>query len=580
MAKKKKHNRNDPKINKWGFTHSGENDTVIGGGLNFPTGTGVNAIGVIPKNYDRVFKGVGSLGVNQRMGNVNLGAKVDTPFLYDYESGVRLPNTYNPSLTGEWKNTLGDFDLKAKIESPLTNQNRQEGVSNLERLRGEFNVRYNIPASKKKSLGKKLESGGTLAPNIPTWDYPSNGTKIYRDTTETPPLSNGGMDNYPHGGKVHDTKPGIRTNADIEALANQGVVGDIPMYADEQGNARVAPRGGVYSAGRKKGQTREGVYNQPIDYEQLYWDKEEGVKNQFLAPADASAKVPNWVPKGGLSREQSQGMSNLISGYKNDQGIRDAIDRKNFSSNGELTREQAYKLLKKDPSLYKSANDKMIAGYDKVTQSEDRGWKNRLAHNIIDKPLNTGVALVDDLYSGVVQPVLNSARSIYNDPGQLGYIPDAFKAAGQTWMPETFGKTNASNDPEYWANAQKGYSAAENLINVAPIGAGLGAAKRIASPLAKSYSKSILGKSIKDAWNAPMGGIPHLSANNVTGAYFASKTPGHIKNLYDDPSLKNAAVLGLDVLGASNVIGAGLKGGKEMVARNVRKDQGKNYRSI
>ena len=396
-----------------------------------------------------------------------------------------------------------------------------------------------------------------------------------------PPLfGQGGMAKYPHGGE--HGRPGIRTNADIEALANQGVVGDIPMYADEQGNARVAPRGGVYSAGRKKGQLRKGVYNQPVDYEQLYWDKEEGVKNQFLAPADASAKVPNWVPKGGLSREQSQGMSNLISGYKNDQGIRDAIDRKNFSSNGELTREQAYKLLKKDPSLYKSANDKMIAGYDKVTQSEDRGWKNRLAHNIIDKPLNTGVALVDDLYSGVVQPVLNSARSIYNDPGQLGYIPDAFKAAGQTFMPETFGET--SYDPEYWANAQKGVIAAENLTNTLPIGYGVGkAASRLYKPIMKSsrgfqrVANPVINRTTRNSpkINTRLKNIAEKTTFDNLAVGKASVMVPYFGNEYrKNPTWQNAAAVGIGSTGFIPVIKPALNYSKGLINKFSKHQQG------
>lgn len=102
------------------------------------------------------------------------------------------------------------------------------------------------------------------------------------------------VEEYPDGGEHGG---GIYSNADVNKLGSKGVVGDVPMYVDEDGNARVSPRGGVYSGGKKKGQLREGVYNQPIDYRKVAEDIDDNVKGQFFAPVDASKSKPKWVKK-------------------------------------------------------------------------------------------------------------------------------------------------------------------------------------------------------------------------------------------------------------------------------------------
>lgn len=146
-------------INKWGFLNSGkeQNEIVFGAGLNFPSGTGINAIGVVPKNYDPVFKGVGSFGVNQRIGNFNIGSKADIPILNNNER-----NRVLPSLSAEWKKSLSDFDFTAKIESPLSkNTFLNKGFDT------SASVIYNIPPNKKKSKGKMLANGGYVVEELP-----------------------------------------------------------------------------------------------------------------------------------------------------------------------------------------------------------------------------------------------------------------------------------------------------------------------------------------------------------------------------------------------------------------------------
>ena len=156
-------------INKWGFLNSGkeQREYVVGSGLNFPTGTGINAIGVIPKNSNPIFKGVGSFGVTQKLGNdFNIGTKVDIPFLNDNKR-----NKAFPSLRAEWKKNLGDFNLKANLDFPLKDPS-YKGV------KGEGSIIYNIPANKKKKTPILFADGG-----IPKAQA-GEETKTYKDVNK------------------------------------------------------------------------------------------------------------------------------------------------------------------------------------------------------------------------------------------------------------------------------------------------------------------------------------------------------------------------------------------------------------
>ena len=316
----------------------------------------------------------------------------------------------------------------------------------------------------------------------------------------------GGIFQYNEGGAVHNKSPHPHkknsvnhVSFDREAierkLDNNIAKGTIPMYVDQQGESRVHPRQGVYTQGRKKGSDLSGVYKQPVDYTQIWEDQEDGVKDLFLPPVTVNASAKKWIPKGGLSRTESAGITELINGYQNDEGIHDAIDEKKFSSNGELTREQAYKLIKKDPSLYKKAINKQRSGTPQVKGiTKEQSEKNR------PTGINTSIYMLDDAYNGIIDPMVQAGKSLFTDPGQLGYIPDAMKAYGQTWMPETFGEPNYV-DPEYWANAQKGMVAAENVLTVLPadIGKSLLLKKVIKTGLTKPLARSLLKAEAKVA---------------------------------------------------------------------------------
>jgi hypothetical protein len=121
-----------PRPHPWGFIQA-QNDIVGGVGINFPRGLGLNATGVLPINPNPVFKGAGSLGLNQQFGDLNLGAKIGTPVLRDYNTR-KLKLDPEISLSGRYtipytdKKKLSGSILKegGYIEAELTDEEIEE----------------------------------------------------------------------------------------------------------------------------------------------------------------------------------------------------------------------------------------------------------------------------------------------------------------------------------------------------------------------------------------------------------------------------------------------------------------------
>ena len=101
----------------WAFLASqqAKGNIVGGAGINFPRGLAFNATGVLPVTPDPVFKGVGSLGLNQQFGNLNLGAKIKSPILRDYDTRKLK---FNPEVSLSGRYTIPYTDKK-KLSGPL-----------------------------------------------------------------------------------------------------------------------------------------------------------------------------------------------------------------------------------------------------------------------------------------------------------------------------------------------------------------------------------------------------------------------------------------------------------------------------
>jgi hypothetical protein len=225
------------KIGKRGFLYT-NNDIISGGGtLNFPTGTRINASAVVPKGFNPTFKGSGSFGINQQLGNFNIGNRLDVPVRNDGETGERLPYTLKNTLSAEWKKSLGDFDFTAKIEAPLSKNtflNRGFNTS--------ASAIYNIPPNKKKSKGKMLANGGALNKFLTKAQY---GQSTYDPILDNPAYAPAVSDNtqpynyYPpkNGGDLTDES--INIFQQKAAIANELIkTGEVFIPANEKGTIK------------------------------------------------------------------------------------------------------------------------------------------------------------------------------------------------------------------------------------------------------------------------------------------------------------------------------------------------------
>ena len=214
------------KIGKRGFLYT-NNDIISGGGtLNFPTGTRINASAVVPKGFNPTFKGSGSFGINQQLGNFNIGNRLDVPVRNDGETGERLPYTLKNTLSAEWKKALGNFNLKAGIVAPLIKNSAGSLELNPE---VKTSVVYNIPPNKDKFKGKKLLGDGGALDRFIT--KAQGGTSVGNEFPEYPLISgtnpNSGVDKrFIEKFKTRVIEPGVGQTRHIQYTgpSNEGKV--------------------------------------------------------------------------------------------------------------------------------------------------------------------------------------------------------------------------------------------------------------------------------------------------------------------------------------------------------------------
>ena len=129
-----------PKFSKYGFLKKQKDENQLLGvaGFGFPRkGINLDFVGIKPLDNNPYFKGVLGGGVSKQIGDLNIGASVDT------------------AITG-YPDRSGNF-IKDKTK-----------------LNPKLKLKYNF------------KNGGAMAPIIPTWDYPSEKTFV-KDTTDAPP---------------------------------------------------------------------------------------------------------------------------------------------------------------------------------------------------------------------------------------------------------------------------------------------------------------------------------------------------------------------------------------------------------
>jgi len=157
-----------PKFSKYGFLEKQKDENQLLGvaGFGFPRkGINLDFVGIKPLDSNPYFKGVVGGGVSKQIGDLNIGASVDT------------------AITG-YPDRSGNF-IKDKTK-----------------LNPKLKLKYNF------------KNGGSMAPIIPTY-YKSKGTPIYRDTTALP---------FKEGGFVNSLKKQIKNS---RKFVNGGETEDI-----------------------------------------------------------------------------------------------------------------------------------------------------------------------------------------------------------------------------------------------------------------------------------------------------------------------------------------------------------------
>lgn len=266
--------------------------------------------------------------------------------------------------------------------------------------------------------------------------------------------------------------PNVRALVDPEFQAeaiNTGATGYIPIqFTDGQAEIVGDRRGGKKVS--DPNQMRAGIEAFPINYEEE-WAKAPGTFNQYMEPVTTSSKADDftkqilWQIPEDQRRDVVMKLHDLEEAYKSDQGVKEAIDRGNFSKDGKFDRSAAYSLLERNPELAQNALSKF-----RGQQAEKFGTMKEAtgegAEQWLYDPNATGIAAIDDMALPMVQAVGRSITDLYNDPGAVANIPEAYKAYAQYWAPEQFGERAI----DYTADqeALQGTKAAGDLLNVLP----------------------------------------------------------------------------------------------------------------
>jgi hypothetical protein len=307
--------------------------------------------------------------------------------------------------------------------------------------------------------------------------------------------------------------PNVRALVDPEfqgEMINTGATGYVPIQFTDGKTQIVGDRRG----GKKvsdPSQMRAGIEAFPINYQEE-WAKAPGTYNQYMQPVEVASKADDFTKQilWKIPEEQRRDVINQLNDleqvYKSDKGVREAIDKAKFSKDGKFDRSAAYSLLERNPELAQNAIAKLrgqdaqkFGSMQEATGDNAEGW--------LYKPNLTGIAAIDDIALPIVQAVGRSVTDLYNDPGAVANVPEAYKAYGQYWAPEQFGKRaiDYTSDQE----ALQGIKAASDLINVLPANAAKGALAAKAWQAGKPLASR--------AWQTyrPVTDISHLNRYNL-----------------------------------------------------------------
>jgi hypothetical protein len=165
-----------------------------------------------------------------------------------YREEENIPETYNlqralelgytPDETGHMPSVDEETGMWLKSSDHETAWKEYLYGSLNKELGSNYNVRVNPEGYfGERQLQYVPKTYGGKVPNIPTWNYPSKGTPIYRDTTEIP------SNKFPHGGyhssDISEEPKPINPYYNIQALQDK----DLEFYDKWQGHVEYDPIG-------------------------------------------------------------------------------------------------------------------------------------------------------------------------------------------------------------------------------------------------------------------------------------------------------------------------------------------------
>ena len=286
-----------PKFSKYGFlTKSEEENNLIGGmGIGFPRkGINLNFLGIKPLEKNDYFKGVLEGGISKQIGDLNIGASVDT------------------AITG-YPDRSGNF-IKDKTK-----------------LNPKLKLKYNF------------KNGGAMAPIIPTWDYPSEKTFV-RDTTDAPPriFENGGeKDKRKKINKKYHDYANYASNYEWDAEGNPITIDDqIRDYYNNLNNyytkdKKILFKGSNSDARRQRKQYKNFIKNTMDD---LY--ESQGQKYYFSQFPDARKKY-NPASENYMTLDKTYSPEKGFDDYILEQNTTDVTNNPNLLEKWRLRRNKA-----------------------------------------------------------------------------------------------------------------------------------------------------------------------------------------------------------------------------------------------
>ena len=456
-----------PRPHPWGFLvdpKQAQGNVVGGVGVNFPRGLGFNATGVLPVSPDPVFKGVGSIGINQQFGNLNLGARIGTPVLRDYYTKELM---FDPELSLSGRYTIPYTDKKKlskrKLQpggpvfggfynfgTPRTPEEWEQEIRTVEREIG-------------NPRGWTMDDYNTMQDKLNEYKAWREKNTWVRDSSNKPNEYVVPLPPHLNAEKYIDAE---LSDKEIQELRDGGyVVEELPSYQD-QGEVQDIPEVTVYPDEKGKKKQRKLLDNFQLAQAAFKkWHKDAGFGNLIL--------------KGKRDKDDIKSLKGYIDDYKEE--------------------------LKKTKEQYKPASSALRV----LKENYPKEWKNLKLKHVFDPQ---SVEQLRKLYKE--DKISDSAFRWYYDSFGKGYDKNVAKGTGPD---ATY---SAKETKDIWRDTGKDWDKLGYGVNALMMGLALPATLTAADVAALGTAAATEGQMFGSFLRNPMPAlraIPTSTAGKITG---------------------------------------------------------------